>query len=233
MLFVYVSVFFFFNDTATTEIYTRSIVGSVRCVQETVSVHPAFGKISGQLEPVGLGPGNDHDTGSILIQPVHDTGPLLIHGADIGGDVRPLMQQEIDQGRPRLARRWMRGHPCGLVDHQDMIVLIERRQIAGYRLGRIVPGLRLGRPDGQGLASEELVFALGDRDPVDPGKPPFNPVLDPPPGNAFLGQFSAPEFIQAQTDIGHGDGPFPKRYMFFLHHGVATIPGTIEKQNSI
>eukprot|EP00831_Metopus_contortus_P017571 TRINITY_DN17420_c0_g1_i1.p1 TRINITY_DN17420_c0_g1~~TRINITY_DN17420_c0_g1_i1.p1 ORF type:complete len:223 (-),score=55.95 TRINITY_DN17420_c0_g1_i1:131-748(-) len=30
-----VLVFFFFNDTATTEIYTRSIVGSVRCVQET------------------------------------------------------------------------------------------------------------------------------------------------------------------------------------------------------
>eukprot|EP00831_Metopus_contortus_P002554 TRINITY_DN10932_c0_g1_i1.p1 TRINITY_DN10932_c0_g1~~TRINITY_DN10932_c0_g1_i1.p1 ORF type:complete len:104 (-),score=48.49 TRINITY_DN10932_c0_g1_i1:73-384(-) len=27
--------FFFFNDPATTEIYTRSIVGSVRCVQET------------------------------------------------------------------------------------------------------------------------------------------------------------------------------------------------------
>eukprot|EP00831_Metopus_contortus_P022840 TRINITY_DN20545_c0_g2_i1.p1 TRINITY_DN20545_c0_g2~~TRINITY_DN20545_c0_g2_i1.p1 ORF type:complete len:117 (+),score=21.59 TRINITY_DN20545_c0_g2_i1:64-414(+) len=27
--------FFFFNDTASTEIYTRSIVGSVRCVQET------------------------------------------------------------------------------------------------------------------------------------------------------------------------------------------------------
>eukprot|EP00831_Metopus_contortus_P034364 TRINITY_DN27408_c0_g2_i1.p2 TRINITY_DN27408_c0_g2~~TRINITY_DN27408_c0_g2_i1.p2 ORF type:complete len:112 (+),score=19.91 TRINITY_DN27408_c0_g2_i1:73-408(+) len=27
--------FFFFNDTATPEIYTRSIVGSVRCVQET------------------------------------------------------------------------------------------------------------------------------------------------------------------------------------------------------
>ncbi|CAA2159194.1 hypothetical protein MBRA_04415 [Methylobacterium brachiatum] len=24
--------FFFFNDTATTEIYTRKIVGSVRCV---------------------------------------------------------------------------------------------------------------------------------------------------------------------------------------------------------
>eukprot|EP00825_Cyclidium_porcatum_P014962 TRINITY_DN18225_c0_g1_i1.p1 TRINITY_DN18225_c0_g1~~TRINITY_DN18225_c0_g1_i1.p1 ORF type:complete len:147 (+),score=35.69 TRINITY_DN18225_c0_g1_i1:1-441(+) len=27
--------FFFFNDTATTEIYTLHIVGSVRCVQET------------------------------------------------------------------------------------------------------------------------------------------------------------------------------------------------------
>eukprot|EP00831_Metopus_contortus_P004387 TRINITY_DN11620_c0_g1_i2.p2 TRINITY_DN11620_c0_g1~~TRINITY_DN11620_c0_g1_i2.p2 ORF type:complete len:120 (-),score=19.36 TRINITY_DN11620_c0_g1_i2:147-506(-) len=33
--FCYVLFFFFFNDTATTEIYTRSIVGSVRCVQET------------------------------------------------------------------------------------------------------------------------------------------------------------------------------------------------------
>eukprot|EP00831_Metopus_contortus_P031840 TRINITY_DN2586_c0_g1_i8.p1 TRINITY_DN2586_c0_g1~~TRINITY_DN2586_c0_g1_i8.p1 ORF type:complete len:334 (+),score=73.44 TRINITY_DN2586_c0_g1_i8:91-1092(+) len=30
--------FFFFNDTATTEIYTRSIVGSVRCVQETAFI---------------------------------------------------------------------------------------------------------------------------------------------------------------------------------------------------
>eukprot|EP00825_Cyclidium_porcatum_P006649 TRINITY_DN13316_c0_g1_i1.p1 TRINITY_DN13316_c0_g1~~TRINITY_DN13316_c0_g1_i1.p1 ORF type:complete len:141 (+),score=54.16 TRINITY_DN13316_c0_g1_i1:121-543(+) len=29
--------FFFFNDTATTEIYTLHIVGSVRCVQETGS----------------------------------------------------------------------------------------------------------------------------------------------------------------------------------------------------
>eukprot|EP00831_Metopus_contortus_P017845 TRINITY_DN17552_c0_g1_i1.p2 TRINITY_DN17552_c0_g1~~TRINITY_DN17552_c0_g1_i1.p2 ORF type:complete len:155 (+),score=16.87 TRINITY_DN17552_c0_g1_i1:38-502(+) len=28
-------VYFFFSGTATTEIYTRSIVGSVRCVQET------------------------------------------------------------------------------------------------------------------------------------------------------------------------------------------------------
>eukprot|EP00831_Metopus_contortus_P062593 TRINITY_DN54767_c0_g1_i1.p1 TRINITY_DN54767_c0_g1~~TRINITY_DN54767_c0_g1_i1.p1 ORF type:complete len:166 (+),score=0.02 TRINITY_DN54767_c0_g1_i1:63-560(+) len=31
---------FFFNDTATTEIYTRSIVGSVRCVQETAYILP-------------------------------------------------------------------------------------------------------------------------------------------------------------------------------------------------
>eukprot|EP00831_Metopus_contortus_P059441 TRINITY_DN51414_c0_g1_i2.p2 TRINITY_DN51414_c0_g1~~TRINITY_DN51414_c0_g1_i2.p2 ORF type:complete len:278 (+),score=60.48 TRINITY_DN51414_c0_g1_i2:25-858(+) len=34
--------FFFFNDTATTEIYTRSIVGSVRCVQETVSTQSTW-----------------------------------------------------------------------------------------------------------------------------------------------------------------------------------------------
>eukprot|EP00831_Metopus_contortus_P067090 TRINITY_DN59836_c0_g1_i2.p1 TRINITY_DN59836_c0_g1~~TRINITY_DN59836_c0_g1_i2.p1 ORF type:complete len:157 (-),score=24.40 TRINITY_DN59836_c0_g1_i2:206-676(-) len=33
---------FFFNDPATTEIYTRSIVGSVRCVQETVSTQSTW-----------------------------------------------------------------------------------------------------------------------------------------------------------------------------------------------
>eukprot|EP00831_Metopus_contortus_P007539 TRINITY_DN12884_c0_g1_i1.p1 TRINITY_DN12884_c0_g1~~TRINITY_DN12884_c0_g1_i1.p1 ORF type:complete len:166 (-),score=29.13 TRINITY_DN12884_c0_g1_i1:132-587(-) len=37
-----VCLFFFFNDTATTEIYTRSIVGSVRCVQETVSTQSTW-----------------------------------------------------------------------------------------------------------------------------------------------------------------------------------------------
>eukprot|EP00831_Metopus_contortus_P037218 TRINITY_DN29345_c0_g1_i3.p1 TRINITY_DN29345_c0_g1~~TRINITY_DN29345_c0_g1_i3.p1 ORF type:complete len:122 (+),score=49.66 TRINITY_DN29345_c0_g1_i3:69-434(+) len=37
---------FFFNDTATTEIYTRSIVGSVRCVQETDQRRVHGGKIN-------------------------------------------------------------------------------------------------------------------------------------------------------------------------------------------
>ena len=33
LLFVsFIFIVFFFNDTATTEIYTRSLVGSVRCV---------------------------------------------------------------------------------------------------------------------------------------------------------------------------------------------------------
>eukprot|EP00831_Metopus_contortus_P081013 TRINITY_DN8420_c0_g1_i1.p1 TRINITY_DN8420_c0_g1~~TRINITY_DN8420_c0_g1_i1.p1 ORF type:complete len:180 (+),score=37.46 TRINITY_DN8420_c0_g1_i1:49-588(+) len=38
--------FFFFNDTATTEIYTRSIVGSVRCVQETVSTQSTWDRMT-------------------------------------------------------------------------------------------------------------------------------------------------------------------------------------------
>eukprot|EP00831_Metopus_contortus_P077344 TRINITY_DN7235_c0_g1_i1.p1 TRINITY_DN7235_c0_g1~~TRINITY_DN7235_c0_g1_i1.p1 ORF type:complete len:110 (+),score=19.36 TRINITY_DN7235_c0_g1_i1:63-392(+) len=40
---------FFFNDTATTEIYTRSIVGSVRCVQETVSTQSTWDNINPSL----------------------------------------------------------------------------------------------------------------------------------------------------------------------------------------
>eukprot|EP00831_Metopus_contortus_P019918 TRINITY_DN18696_c0_g1_i2.p3 TRINITY_DN18696_c0_g1~~TRINITY_DN18696_c0_g1_i2.p3 ORF type:complete len:104 (+),score=27.48 TRINITY_DN18696_c0_g1_i2:54-365(+) len=42
-------IFFFFNDAAHTEIYTRSIVGSVRCVQETA--FPEF-------QPSSLGTGH-------------------------------------------------------------------------------------------------------------------------------------------------------------------------------
>eukprot|EP00825_Cyclidium_porcatum_P048509 TRINITY_DN816_c0_g1_i6.p1 TRINITY_DN816_c0_g1~~TRINITY_DN816_c0_g1_i6.p1 ORF type:complete len:461 (+),score=50.16 TRINITY_DN816_c0_g1_i6:30-1412(+) len=43
---VSVSFFFFFNDTATTEIYTLHIVGSVRCVQETGINAEYMGKIN-------------------------------------------------------------------------------------------------------------------------------------------------------------------------------------------
>ena len=35
--------FFFFNEPAPTEIYTRPLVGSVRCVKETEVVEPADG----------------------------------------------------------------------------------------------------------------------------------------------------------------------------------------------
>ncbi len=36
----FVIVFFFFNDTATTEIYTSLFVGSVRCVRDSRKAQP-------------------------------------------------------------------------------------------------------------------------------------------------------------------------------------------------
>eukprot|EP00831_Metopus_contortus_P002904 TRINITY_DN11086_c0_g2_i1.p1 TRINITY_DN11086_c0_g2~~TRINITY_DN11086_c0_g2_i1.p1 ORF type:complete len:248 (-),score=43.55 TRINITY_DN11086_c0_g2_i1:131-874(-) len=45
---------FFFNDTATTEIYTRSIVGSVRCVQETGINAEYMGSQKGRVFVVDL-----------------------------------------------------------------------------------------------------------------------------------------------------------------------------------
>eukprot|EP00831_Metopus_contortus_P032186 TRINITY_DN26066_c0_g1_i3.p2 TRINITY_DN26066_c0_g1~~TRINITY_DN26066_c0_g1_i3.p2 ORF type:complete len:162 (-),score=36.02 TRINITY_DN26066_c0_g1_i3:144-629(-) len=63
-LFFLFSDFFFFNDTATTEIYTRSIVGSVRCVQETgignecgssyIDCHPSLIILIGAIVAVGF-----------------------------------------------------------------------------------------------------------------------------------------------------------------------------------
>eukprot|EP00831_Metopus_contortus_P057434 TRINITY_DN4984_c0_g1_i4.p1 TRINITY_DN4984_c0_g1~~TRINITY_DN4984_c0_g1_i4.p1 ORF type:complete len:227 (-),score=35.72 TRINITY_DN4984_c0_g1_i4:176-820(-) len=60
---------FFFNDTATTEIYTRSIVGSVRCVQETGyqrRVHGELGKV--QIQWIGsLGEKNTFYTKTVSV----------------------------------------------------------------------------------------------------------------------------------------------------------------------
>eukprot|EP00825_Cyclidium_porcatum_P013859 TRINITY_DN17351_c0_g1_i3.p1 TRINITY_DN17351_c0_g1~~TRINITY_DN17351_c0_g1_i3.p1 ORF type:complete len:194 (+),score=30.23 TRINITY_DN17351_c0_g1_i3:76-657(+) len=44
--------FFFFNDTATTEIYTLHIVGSVRCVQETGQTMDTGNKVSTRLSKI-------------------------------------------------------------------------------------------------------------------------------------------------------------------------------------
>eukprot|EP00825_Cyclidium_porcatum_P039787 TRINITY_DN48_c0_g1_i4.p2 TRINITY_DN48_c0_g1~~TRINITY_DN48_c0_g1_i4.p2 ORF type:complete len:127 (+),score=39.74 TRINITY_DN48_c0_g1_i4:2-382(+) len=55
--------FFFFNDTATTEIYTLHIVGSVRCVQETVPppehLQVCDQKLKDKREPYILKPSSD------------------------------------------------------------------------------------------------------------------------------------------------------------------------------
>ena len=42
--------------------------------------------------------------GGVLVQPVHDAGPLLVHARAVGGQVRVVMQQVIDQGRVQAHR---------------------------------------------------------------------------------------------------------------------------------
>eukprot|EP00825_Cyclidium_porcatum_P015629 TRINITY_DN18952_c0_g1_i1.p1 TRINITY_DN18952_c0_g1~~TRINITY_DN18952_c0_g1_i1.p1 ORF type:complete len:287 (-),score=36.68 TRINITY_DN18952_c0_g1_i1:65-925(-) len=62
-----VFIFFFFNDTATTEIYTLHIVGSVRCVQETGyqrRVHGSPCKGNWGIEDMGYGIYDHYDLGA-------------------------------------------------------------------------------------------------------------------------------------------------------------------------
>ena len=42
-------------------------------------VRPPLGKIRGQLQPGRLGTGHGHDAGGILVQAMHDAGPLFDH----------------------------------------------------------------------------------------------------------------------------------------------------------
>eukprot|EP00825_Cyclidium_porcatum_P024283 TRINITY_DN26761_c0_g1_i1.p1 TRINITY_DN26761_c0_g1~~TRINITY_DN26761_c0_g1_i1.p1 ORF type:complete len:223 (-),score=12.22 TRINITY_DN26761_c0_g1_i1:333-1001(-) len=94
-----IHVSFFFKDTATTEIYTLHIVGSVRCVQETVSTQSTWGLLRGSNNYrdctafVSVGAGFCDGASDMAL-----TAALLrgetIHGTEIwAADGRPLMHR--------------------------------------------------------------------------------------------------------------------------------------------
>eukprot|EP00825_Cyclidium_porcatum_P006564 TRINITY_DN13269_c0_g1_i2.p1 TRINITY_DN13269_c0_g1~~TRINITY_DN13269_c0_g1_i2.p1 ORF type:complete len:358 (-),score=55.42 TRINITY_DN13269_c0_g1_i2:259-1332(-) len=87
---LFVFIFFFFNDTATTEIYTLHIVGSVRCVQET--------GINAEYMGLGLlghnGAGKSTIINILTGQLSLSKGSVQIYGYDIQqsiGDIRQIL----------------------------------------------------------------------------------------------------------------------------------------------
>ena len=68
-----------------------------------------------------FGFGHHHDTGGVLIEPMHDPGPEFPPDA---GQIPAMVKEGVDQGPGRMSRRRMHHHPGGLVDHQEMRIFV-------------------------------------------------------------------------------------------------------------
>ena len=121
-----------------------------------------------------VGLGDDQQAGGILVDPVDDTGPLF--AADARQAVARVMQKRIDQ-RPRgRARRGVDDHPRGLVDDDQLAILIDDGQ--GDVLG---PRLHLrGSRDGDliDLALGHAGLGVGGRGAVAPHRAPGDQPRD-------------------------------------------------------
>ncbi len=95
--------------------------------------------------------GDDQQARRVLVDAVHDAGALF--APDARQRIAAMRQQRVDQRAGRAARRGMDDHPGGLVDHDQVIILMrdDQRNGLGPRLDR------LGR--GQGDA---VFLTLGD-----------------------------------------------------------------------
>ena len=85
--------------------------------------HGAFLQLGAQRQVRRVVLGDQQHPAGVLVQPVHDAGSL--HPAD-AGQVGDGEQQGIDQRAGFVARRGMHHHAAGLVDHRQILVLIEK-----------------------------------------------------------------------------------------------------------
>ena len=92
---------------------------------------------------------------SILVQPVDDPRPArAANTCQIGA----VIQNRVDQRPVPIARGWMHHHARGLVDHQQIGILVQHVQRDRLRLGRVVLGR--GEDDGDLFACRELMTGL-------------------------------------------------------------------------
>ena len=74
--------------------------------------------------------GYDQQSRGIAVEPMHESGAQRIAGQR--ADVR---EQRVDQRAARRTVRRMRHHPGGLIDHQEIVVLIHDRNVDRFGAG--------------------------------------------------------------------------------------------------
>ena len=109
-------------------------IGQAPDQREIGAVQVARGEGGGQRRVRELGLGDHHDAGGVLVQPMHDAGPAL--AADAGELLAAMRQQGVDQRAVLVAGGGMHDQPGGLVEHDQVGVLVEDGERDRLRLGR-------------------------------------------------------------------------------------------------
>ena len=80
--------------------------------------------------------GDHQEAARVLVEPVHDARPP--DAADARQAVAAMGDERVDERAARMPRRRMHDEPCRLVDHDEVVVLVDDRERDRLRL-------RLGR----------------------------------------------------------------------------------------
>jgi hypothetical protein len=93
------------------------------------SLDPAGGNRRAELPVSEIGLGHNHQSGSVAVQPVHDSRPSL--GAT--GQGRAACDKRVDESIVPMPRCRMDHEACGFVDDGEMLVLEDEREWNGSR----------------------------------------------------------------------------------------------------
>ena len=141
------------------------------------------------MRAVGLG--HHEQAGGVLVQAMHDARPL--DAADAGEGSPAMGDERVDQRAVGMAGARVHGQPLGLVDDDQVGVLVDDRErhrlrLDGGGLGlRQVHGIGLARPDaptelGLGRAVPQHVARADQRlqpRAAQAGKPPRQEAVEP------------------------------------------------------
>ena len=116
-----------------------------------------------------------HQAGGVLVEAVHDAGPPL--AADAGETVAAMGDQRIDQSAGRVSGGGMHDQPFGLVDHDDVGVLVNHVERNG--LGSRLCRRRRRNVDEDRCAGIDAMTGIANRSSVDGDGAGFDQRLKP------------------------------------------------------
>ena len=105
----------------------------------------------------------DHQAGGVFVEPVHDAGTP--HAADAGQALPAMGDQRIDQRAGPMAGRRMDHKAAGLIDDDDIVVLIDDIERDRFRL-RVWPAPAAARQQDL-VARIDVEARIADRAPVE------------------------------------------------------------------